>query len=99
MGLIGFIAWIPNIRNILSCQFHILFHEGFGIDSFNIFVDKKKTKDIFQIFRESGNMGKILPEYLSLWTSCKVRAEGVQVCLSFSFSSFVEYFFIQIYIL
>ncbi|XP_050297937.1 apoptosis-inducing factor 1, mitochondrial isoform X2 [Anthonomus grandis grandis] len=41
--------------------------------------DKKKNKDIYQIFRETGNMGRILPEYLSLWTSQKVRAEGVQV--------------------
>lgn len=41
--------------------------------------DKKKAKELFQIFRETGNMGKILPGYLSLWTSNKVRAEGVQV--------------------
>ncbi|XP_066259288.1 apoptosis-inducing factor 1, mitochondrial [Euwallacea similis] len=41
--------------------------------------DDKKTKEIFQIFRETGNMGKVLPEYLSFWTSDKVRAEGVKV--------------------
>ncbi|CAG9767010.1 unnamed protein product [Ceutorhynchus assimilis] len=41
--------------------------------------DKKRNKYIYQIFRETGNMGKILPEYLSLWTSDKVRNEGVQV--------------------
>ncbi|XP_060531083.1 apoptosis-inducing factor 1, mitochondrial [Cylas formicarius] len=41
--------------------------------------DKRKAKEIYQIFRESGNMGKILPEYLSVWTTEKVRAEGVNV--------------------
>ncbi|ERL88607.1 hypothetical protein D910_05992 [Dendroctonus ponderosae] len=41
--------------------------------------DHKKLKVIYQIFPESGNMGKLLPEYLSMWTSEKVRAEGVQV--------------------
>jgi programmed cell death 8 (apoptosis-inducing factor) len=40
---------------------------------------KKKRKDVYQIFRESGNMGKILPEYLSAWTTNKVKAEGVNV--------------------
>lgn len=39
---------------------------------------------VYQIFKESGNMGKILPEYLSLWTSDRVRAEGVEVCYFFS---------------
>ncbi|KAL0272733.1 UNVERIFIED_CONTAM: hypothetical protein PYX00_005594 [Menopon gallinae] len=39
---------------------------------------KRKTR-IIQIFKESGNMGKILPEYLSLWTKKKVEAEGVEV--------------------
>lgn len=32
-----------------------------------------------QVFPESGNMGKVLPEYLSRWTTDKVRNEGVQV--------------------
>lgn len=41
--------------------------------------DHKKSKEIYQVFRETGNMGKVLPEYLSLWTSDKVRAEGVRV--------------------
>ncbi|CAH1993946.1 unnamed protein product [Acanthoscelides obtectus] len=41
--------------------------------------DKKKTKTIYQLFREGGNMGKILPEYLSYWTTEKVKAEGVTV--------------------
>ncbi|XP_063909036.1 apoptosis-inducing factor 1, mitochondrial isoform X2 [Zophobas morio] len=40
---------------------------------------KKKNRDVYQIFRESGNMGKILPEYLSNWTTEKVKAEGVHV--------------------
>lgn len=32
-----------------------------------------------QIIKESGNMGKILPEYLCKWTMQKVRNEGVHV--------------------
>ncbi|XP_074037767.1 apoptosis inducing factor isoform X1 [Leptinotarsa decemlineata] len=41
--------------------------------------DKKQSKQIYQLFREPGNMGKILPEYLSFWTTEKVKAEGVLV--------------------
>lgn len=41
--------------------------------------DKGHKKTIYQIFREGGNMGKILPEYLSFWTTEKVKAEGVTV--------------------
>ncbi|KAF2905644.1 hypothetical protein ILUMI_00534 [Ignelater luminosus] len=39
----------------------------------------KKNLRVYQMFREGGNMGKILPEYLSFWTTEKVRAEGVEV--------------------
>lgn len=43
----------------------------------------RKGKDVglqvTQIFKESGNMGKILPEYLSLWTTEQVIKEGVNV--------------------
>ncbi|KAB0799369.1 hypothetical protein PPYR_07249 [Photinus pyralis] len=42
----------------------------------------RKGKDnlhVTQIFKEGGNMGKILPEYLSLWTTEKVKKEGVNV--------------------
>ncbi|XP_072361285.1 apoptosis-inducing factor 1, mitochondrial isoform X1 [Scyliorhinus torazame] len=35
--------------------------------------------EVMQIFPEKGNMGKILPEYLSNWTTEKVRKEGVNV--------------------
>lgn len=34
---------------------------------------------MYQVFRESGNMGHVLPQYLSLWTTEKVKKEGVQV--------------------
>lgn len=54
------------------------------------FVDHKKSKEIYQVFRETGNMGKVLPEYLSLWTSDKVRAEGVQV--SFTYMTLINIF-------
>ncbi|KAL3265315.1 hypothetical protein HHI36_009523 [Cryptolaemus montrouzieri] len=36
-------------------------------------------KVVFQVFKESGNLGKVLPEYLSRWTTEKVMKEGVEV--------------------
>ncbi|XP_051550537.1 apoptosis-inducing factor 1, mitochondrial-like isoform X2 [Myxocyprinus asiaticus] len=35
--------------------------------------------EVIQMFPEKGNMGKVLPEYLSNWTTEKVRREGVNV--------------------
>ncbi|KAJ7310249.1 hypothetical protein JRQ81_007147 [Phrynocephalus forsythii] len=35
--------------------------------------------EVIQMFPENGNMGKVLPEYLSNWTTNKVRQEGVNV--------------------
>ncbi|XP_032993294.1 apoptosis-inducing factor 1, mitochondrial isoform X3 [Lacerta agilis] len=35
--------------------------------------------EVIQMFPENGNMGKVLPEYLSHWTTNKVRREGVNV--------------------
>lgn len=32
-----------------------------------------------QIFHEKGNMGKVLPEFLSVWTMDRVREEGINV--------------------
>lgn len=40
---------------------------------------KKQGVTIYQIFKEKGNMGKVLPKYLSQWTTEKVRFEGVKV--------------------
>ncbi|XP_014772440.1 apoptosis-inducing factor 1, mitochondrial [Octopus bimaculoides] len=42
---------------------------------------KSKSNDlkVYQLFPESGNMGKVLPEYLSLWTTSMVKSEGVDV--------------------
>lgn len=40
---------------------------------------KKNGVKIYQIFKEKGNMGNILPKYLSDWTTEKVRNEGVEV--------------------
>ncbi|PSN57251.1 hypothetical protein C0J52_02543 [Blattella germanica] len=40
---------------------------------------QKTNCKIYQVFREPGNMGKVLPEYLSSWTTDKVRSEGVSV--------------------
>ncbi|XP_077596453.1 apoptosis-inducing factor 1, mitochondrial isoform X3 [Stigmatopora nigra] len=35
--------------------------------------------EVIQMFPEKGNMGKVLPEYLSNWTTEKVKTEGVKV--------------------
>ncbi|XP_061818096.1 apoptosis-inducing factor 1, mitochondrial isoform X3 [Nerophis lumbriciformis] len=35
--------------------------------------------EVIQMFPEKGNMGKVLPEYLSNWTTDKVKKEGVKV--------------------
>nr|XP_019941337.1 PREDICTED: apoptosis-inducing factor 1, mitochondrial isoform X1 [Paralichthys olivaceus] len=35
--------------------------------------------EVLQMFPEKGNMGKVLPEYLSNWTTEKVKKEGVKV--------------------
>lgn len=34
---------------------------------------------VYQVFREAGNMGRVLPRYLSEWTANRVREEGVRV--------------------
>lgn len=41
--------------------------------------ENKRNIDIYQLFPEKGNMGKVLPEYLSQWTMDKVKREGVQI--------------------
>lgn len=38
-----------------------------------------KNLTVHQIFHENGNMGKILPEYLSQWSTERVKDEGVNV--------------------
>ncbi|XP_029374828.1 apoptosis-inducing factor 1, mitochondrial isoform X4 [Echeneis naucrates] len=35
--------------------------------------------EVIQMFPEKGNMGKVLPEYLSNWTTDKVKKEGVKI--------------------
>ncbi|XP_074527872.1 apoptosis-inducing factor 1, mitochondrial isoform X4 [Halichoeres trimaculatus] len=35
--------------------------------------------EVIQMFPEKGNMGKVLPEYLSNWTTEKVKTEGVKI--------------------
>ena len=40
---------------------------------------KKQGFEVNQIFPESGNMGLVLPEYLTKWTTEKVKREGVNV--------------------
>ena len=40
---------------------------------------KKNGIKVSQIYHEDGNMGKILPKYLSEWTKNKVQKEGVDI--------------------
>ncbi|BFZ14787.1 hypothetical protein BsWGS_17826 [Bradybaena similaris] len=40
---------------------------------------QKTGLKVYQIFPEKGNMGHVLPEYLSKWTTRKVESEGVEV--------------------
>ncbi|XP_074650754.1 apoptosis-inducing factor 1, mitochondrial-like [Tubulanus polymorphus] len=40
---------------------------------------RESNLKVIQVFPESGNMGKVLPEYLSQWTTEKVMNEGVEV--------------------
>ncbi|XP_075234577.1 apoptosis inducing factor [Lycorma delicatula] len=40
---------------------------------------KSQMLKVTQIIKENGNMGKVLPEYLSKWTTEKVKKEGVNV--------------------
>lgn len=40
---------------------------------------KKSGMSVVQIFPEDGNMGRVLPKYLTEWTTNKVRKEGVNV--------------------
>ena len=35
--------------------------------------------EVVQAYQEAGNMGKVLPDYLSEWTTDKVKSEGVTV--------------------
>ncbi|XP_037323100.2 apoptosis-inducing factor 1, mitochondrial isoform X3 [Pungitius pungitius] len=35
--------------------------------------------EVIQMYPEKGNMGKVLPEYLSNWTTEKVKKEGVKI--------------------
>ncbi|XP_063236557.1 apoptosis-inducing factor 1, mitochondrial isoform X2 [Bacillus rossius redtenbacheri] len=40
---------------------------------------KQPGLSVTQVYREPGNMARVLPAYLSRWTTAKVRAEGVEV--------------------
>jgi len=40
---------------------------------------KESGLEVTQAYQEGGNMGKVLPDYLSQWTTDKVRSEGVRV--------------------
>ncbi|CAF1340302.1 unnamed protein product, partial [Didymodactylos carnosus] len=41
--------------------------------------DSAKVAKVIQLIPEAGNIGKVLPEYLSKWTTERVREEGAEV--------------------
>lgn len=43
------------------------------------FTAKTNKGKVTQVYPESGNMGKVLPEYLSKWTTQKVKSEGADI--------------------
>lgn len=45
----------------------------------NFLASRKGDLQVNQIFPEAGNMGRVLPEYLTKWTTNKVSSEGVNV--------------------
>lgn len=45
----------------------------------NSLVGENKKLVVHQVFNEPGNMGKVLPEFLSKWTTERIREEGVNV--------------------
>jgi len=45
----------------------------------NVSRKREGQLKVTQLFPESGNLAKVLPEYLSEWTTRKVRGEGVDV--------------------
>ncbi|XP_075153932.1 apoptosis inducing factor [Haematobia irritans] len=49
--------------------------------------NKKDGGRIYQVFQESANMSKILPDYLSKWTMEKMQAQGVCVTPNASIKS------------
>lgn len=56
---------------------------NFGVDDTIVIIysfpgEGRKLK-VHQVFHEKGNMGKVLPEYLSEWATERVRDEGVNV--------------------
>lgn len=48
---------------------------------------KDKGTNIYQIFPESGNMSKVLPDYLSKWTMNKMGSQGVCILPNSSIKS------------
>ena len=42
---------------------------------------------VYQAYQENGNMAKVLPEYLSEWTTSKVESEGVKTLPNSSIKS------------
>lgn len=68
-----------TIKNVKSVA---IIGGGFLGSELSCALAKNKENDqikVYQLFYENGNMGKVLPEYLSNWTTQRVKEEGVNV--------------------
>ena len=66
-------------RNILILPY-LDFQLNFNVFAFFKLISAKSNgMEVNQIFSHAGNMGLVLPEYLTKWTTEKVKAEGVNI--------------------
>nr|CAD7205446.1 unnamed protein product [Timema douglasi] len=56
--------------------------KGLKVTNYHYHKGQSVYVPVHQIVREHGNMGKVLPKYLSRWTTERVRKEGVNVILN-----------------
>lgn len=62
----------------MVCEYFVFEKEYFLIEKKNTFAGENRLL-VHQVFNESGNMGKVLPEFLSKWTTERIREQGVNV--------------------
>ncbi|CAG02984.1 unnamed protein product, partial [Tetraodon nigroviridis] len=71
-------------RRCKSCSIVVYRNDAFHVTSVKpVLLLRTKANEsgleVVQMYPEKGNMGKVLPEYLSNWTTDKVKREGVKV--------------------
>lgn len=82
-------TFAPSIDSSLSVKtFMLQFAKG---DIFNFFSSGKKTgMNVMQVFPEDGNMGKVLPKYLTEWTTNKVRKGRRNLAFFFLYHEWID---------